>query len=305
MRIRKAVFPAAGLGTRFLPATKAQPKEMLPIVDKPTIQYVVEEAAASGIQHIIIVTGRGKNAIEDHFDRSLELEQALIKKGRPDLLDEILKISGLISFCYVRQKEPIGLGHAILVAKDIVGEEPFAVFLGDDVIDSIVPCMKQMMEVYEKYQCTILGVQRVPKEEVSSYGIIKARPLEDYVYQVLDLVEKPPQSKAPSDLAIIGRYILTPEIFEALERTPQDRAGEIQLTNGLKVLLKKQKIYGYEFEGKRYDAGSKLGFLKATVEFALKRPDLAYGFKEYLRTLDLEAFGPEGHRRRPQDNTGV
>lgn len=290
MRIRKAVFPAAGLGTRFLPATKAQPKEMLPIVDKPTIQYVVEEAVASGIQDIIIVTGRGKDAIEDHFDRSWELEHALIKKGRNDLLEEILKISDLTSFCYIRQKEPLGLGHAILVTKELLGKEPFAVFLGDDIIDSSVPCMKQMMEVYNKYQSSIIGIERVPKDEVSNYGIIKARPLGDNVYQVLDLVEKPSPREAPSDLAIIGRYILTPEIFQALERTPPDKGGEIQLTNGLKLLLKDQMIYGYQFEGKRYDAGSKLGFLKATIEFALKRPDLAQGFKEYLISLDLDTF---------------
>lgn len=290
MKIRKAVFPAAGLGTRFLPATKAQPKEMLPIVDKPTIQYVVEEAVASGIQDIIIVTGRGKDAIEDHFDRSWELEHALIKKGRNDLLEEILKISDLTSFCYIRQKETLGLGHAILVTKELLGKEPFAVFLGDDIIDSPVPCMKQMMEIYNKYQCSIIGIERVPKDQVSNYGIIKARPLGDNVYQVLDLVEKPPPGEAPSDLAIIGRYILTPEIFQALERTPPDKGGEIQLTNGLKLLLKDQTIYGYQFEGKRYDAGSKLGFLKATVEFALKRPDLAQGFKEYLISLDLDTF---------------
>ncbi|MFN3476008.1 MAG: UTP--glucose-1-phosphate uridylyltransferase GalU [Candidatus Methylomirabilales bacterium] len=294
MRIRKAVFPAAGLGTRFLPATKAQPKEMLPIVDKPTIQYVVEEAVASGIEHIIIVTGRGKNAIEDHFDRSLELELILFRKGREDLLEEVRKVSELISVCYIRQKEPLGLGHAILVTRDLVGDEPFAVLLGDDIIDSHVPCLKQLMMVYEKYRCSVVGIQRVTKEEISSYGVIEAKPIEDRIYQITDMVEKPDPEEAPSDLAIIGRYLLTPEIFPILERTPSDRGGEIQLTDALKSLLRQQAIYGLEFQGKRYDAGNKLGFLKATVEYALKRPDIAPAFKEYLKGLDLDAFSPNG-----------
>ena len=289
MRIRKAVLPAAGLGTRFLPATKAQPKEMLPIVDKPTIQYVVEEAAASGIEDIIIVTGRGKNAIEDHFDRSLELEIALERKGKDGQLKEIQRISELASFCYVRQKEPLGLGHAILVARALVGNEPFAVLLGDDIIDAEVPCLRQMISVFDKYRSSIIAVQQVPREETSSYGIIDHKLVEDSVYRIEDLVEKPTPDTAPSDLAIIGRYILTPEIFDALEQTLPDEGGEIQLTNGLRILLRTQAIYGLAFRGRRYDAGSKLGFLKATVQFALKRPDLAPGFRSYLKTLDLDA----------------
>ena len=288
MRIRKAILPAAGLGTRFLPATKTQPKEMLPIVDKPTIQYVVEEAAASGIEDIIIVTGRGKNAIEDHFDRSLELEIALERQCKDEQLQEIQRISELTSFCYIRQKEPLGLGHAILVARALVGNEPFAVLLGDDIIDAEVPCLRQMMSAFDRYQSPIIAVQQIPREETSSYGIIDHKSVEDSVYQILDLVEKPSPETAPSDLAIIGRYILTPEIFEALEQTPPDEGGEIQLTNGLKVLLRTQGIYGLAFRGRRYDAGSKLGFLKATVQFALKRPDLAPGFRAYLRTLNLD-----------------
>ena len=289
MRIRKAVLPAAGLGTRFLPATKAQPKEMLPIVDKPTIQYVVEEAAASGIEDIIIVTGRGKNAIEDHFDRSLELQIALERKGNDGQLKEIQRISELASFCYVRQKEPLGLGHAILVTRALVGNEPFAVLLGDDIIDAEVPCLRQMISVFDKHGSSIIAVQQVPREETSSYGIIDHKPVEDSVYRIEDLVEKPAPDTAPSDLAIIGRYILTPEIFDALEQTLPDEGGEIQLTNGLRILLRTQAIYGLAFRGRRYDAGSKLGFLKATVQFALKRPDLAPGFRSYLKTLDLDA----------------
>jgi UTP--glucose-1-phosphate uridylyltransferase len=282
-------LPAAGLGTRFLPATKAQPKEMLPIVDKPTIQYVVEEAAASGIEDIIIVTGRGKNAIEDHFDRSLELQIALERKGNDGQLKEIQRISELASFCYVRQKEPLGLGHAILVTRALVGNEPFAVLLGDDIIDAEVPCLRQMISAFDKYRSSIIAVQQVPREETSSYGIIDHTPVEDSVYRIEDLVEKPTPDTAPSDLAIIGRYILTPEIFDALEQTLPDERGEIQLTNGLRILLRTQAIYGLAFRGRRYDAGSKLGFLKATVQFALKRPDLAPGFRSYLKTLDLDA----------------
>jgi len=261
---------------------------MLPIVDKPTIQYVVEEAAASGIEDIIIVTGRGKNAIEDHFDRSLELEIALERQGKDEELQEIQRISELTSFCYIRQKEPLGLGHAILVARALVGNEPFAVLLGDDIIDAEVPCLRQMMSAFDRYQSPIIAVQQIAREETSSYGIIDHKSVEDSVYQILDLVEKPSPETAPSDLAIIGRYILTPEIFEALEQTPPDEGGEIQLTNGLKVLLRTQGIYGLAFRGRRYDAGSKLGFLKATVQFALKRPDLAPGFRAYLRTLNLD-----------------
>jgi UTP--glucose-1-phosphate uridylyltransferase len=299
MRIRKAVVPAAGLGTRFLPATKAQPKEMLPIVDKPTIQYVVEEAAASGIEDIIIVTGRGKNAIEDHFDRSLELQLVLEQRGRGDELREIQRISELTSFCYIRQKEPLGLGHAIMVTRALVGREPFAVLLGDDIIDADPPCLRQMVAVFERHRAPIIAVQRVAREETSSYGIIDAKPVGDSVYQIVDLIEKPSPETAPSDLAIIGRYILTPEIFGALEQTQPDARGELQLTDGLKALLGRQPLYGYAFHGCRYDAGSKLGFLKATVQFALKRPDLAPGFRAYLKGLDLdETQAPTGERRK-------
>ena len=287
MRVRKAVFPAAGLGTRFLPATKAQPKEMLPIVDKPTIQYVIEEAAASGIQDVIIVTGRGKNAIEDHFDRSLELEQILIQRGKMDLVSEIREISSLVSVSYIRQKEPLGLGHAILVARNLVGDEPFAVFLGDDIIDSSVPCMGQMMRVFEQVQNAVLAIQEVPRQEVKHYGIIDGVPIRDRIYEIKDMVEKPDPERAPSTLAIIGRYILLPEIFDLLEQTEPDEGGEIQLTNALRALLRRRPIYGFQFEGKRYDAGNKLGFLKATVEFALKRPDLAEDFAKYLKSLHL------------------
>lgn len=301
MRIRKAIVPAAGLGTRFLPATKAQPKEMLPIVDKPTIQYVVEEAAASGIEDIIIVTGRGKDAIENHFDRSLELQVTLERQGKEEQLREIEQISELASFCYVRQEEPLGLGHAILVAKALVGNEPFAVLLGDDIIDAEVPCLKQMISVFERYQSSVIAVQRVSKEETSSYGIIDPMPAEDSVYQIMDLVEKPSPEVAPSDLAIIGRYILTPEIFEALEQTPPDEGGEVQLTNGLRVLLKTQAMYGLAFRGRRYDAGSKLGFLKATLQFALKRPDLAPGLREYLKMLSPDEVGAAAERDRKEN----
>ncbi|MDE2483773.1 MAG: UTP--glucose-1-phosphate uridylyltransferase GalU [candidate division NC10 bacterium] len=300
MRIRKAIVPAAGLGTRFLPATKAQPKEMLPIVDKPTIQYVVEEAAASGIEDIIIVTGRGKDAIENHFDRSLELQIALGQQGKEEQLREIEQISELASFCYIRQEEPLGLGHAILTAKALVGDEPFAVLLGDDIIDAEVPCLAQMIATFERYRSSVIAVQRVSKEDTGSYGIIDPKSIEDSVYQILDLVEKPSPAAAPSDLAIIGRYILTPEIFEALERTLPDKGGEIQLTNGLRVLLRTQPIYGLAFRGRRYDAGSKLGFLKATVQFALKRPDLAPGLRDYLRTLSLDEVGAAVERDRKE-----
>ncbi|CBE69698.1 MAG: UTP--glucose-1-phosphate uridylyltransferase GalU [Candidatus Methylomirabilis oxygeniifera] len=298
MRIRKAIVPAAGLGTRFLPATKAQPKEMLPIVDKPTIQYVVEEAAASGIEDIIIVTGRGKDAIENHFDRSLELQIALGRQGKAEQLREIEQISELASFCYIRQEEPLGLGHAILTAKALVGNEPFAVLLGDDIIDAEVPCLAQMIAAFERYRSSIIAVQQVSREETGSYGIIDPRPAADSIYQILDLVEKPTPEAAPSNLAIIGRYILTPEIFEALERTPPDEGGEIQLTNGLRVLLSTQTMYGLAFRGRRYDAGSKLGFVKATVQFALKRPDLAPGLREYLKTLSLDEVGAPVERDR-------
>jgi UTP--glucose-1-phosphate uridylyltransferase len=281
--VRKAVFPAAGLGTRFLPATKAQPKEMLVLVDKPTIQYGVEEAAASGVENVILVTGRGKNAIEDHFDVSIELESFLEARGKKDLLAEIRKVSNLANFAYVRQGEPLGLGHAVLVTKDLIGQEPFAVILGDDVIDADPPALKQMVDVFDKVQGPILAVERVPEESVSSYGIVSvAEEVESGVFRVKDLVEKPKREDAPSNLAIIGRYILTPDIFPALEATLVDRTGEIQLTNGLRRLLKDRPIYACEVKGVRHDTGNKLGFLKAVVYFALRRPDLAAAFKEYL-----------------------
>ena len=290
-QVRKAVFPAAGLGTRFLPATKAQPKEMLPLVDKPIIQYGVEEALASGIDNMILVTGRGKNAIEDHFDVSVELETFLESRGKTELLAEIRKISNLINFAYVRQGEPLGLGHAVLVTRLLVGNEPFAVILGDDVIDADPPALRQMIDVFEEVEGPVLAIEEVPWENVSSYGIIDAEEVRPGVYQIRDLVEKPPRAEAPSNLAIIGRYILTPDIFPALEETAKekDRTGEIQLTNGLRRLLKKRPIYGCRVNGVRHDTGNKLGFLKAVVYFALRRPDLADPFRDYLRGLGLDA----------------
>lgn len=287
MKIRKAVFPAAGLGTRFLPATKSSPKEMLPLVDKPLIQYVVEEAKASNIRDVIIVTGRGKRAIEDHFDVSFELEHTLELKGKVKLLKQMRGISNMVNFCYVRQKEALGLGHAILCVEDLIDNEPFAVLLGDDIIDSKIPCLKQMIKIYEKHRCSIIAVQRVNTEDVQNYGIIKPKKIEDKIYQVLDLIEKPTPSQAPSNLAIIGRYILTPNIFKFLRKTNPGKGGEIQLTDGLKQLLNCEPIYAFEFDGKRYDAGDKLGFLKATVEFALKSPDLGEDFREYLSNLNF------------------
>ena len=289
--VRKAVFPAAGLGTRFLPVTKAQPKEMLPLVDKPIIQYGVEEALASGINNMILVTGRGKNAIEDHFDVSVELETFLESRGKTELLAEIRKISNLINFSYVRQGEPLGLGHAVLVTRLLVGNEPFAVILGDDVIDADPPALRQLIDVFEEVDGPVLAVEEVPRESVSSYGIIDAEEIRDGVYRSRDMVEKPPRNEAPSNLAIIGRYILTPDIFPALEQTAKekDRTGEIQLTNGLRRLLKQRPIYGCRVNGVRHDTGNKLGFLKAVVYFALRRPDLADPFREYLRGLGLDA----------------
>jgi UTP--glucose-1-phosphate uridylyltransferase len=296
-RVRKAIFPVAGLGTRFLPATKAQPKEMLPLVDKPIIQYGVEEAVASGIDNIILVTGRGKNAIEDHFDVSVELESFLEARGKREQLDEIRKISNMINFAYVRQGEPLGLGHAVLVGRDLVGDEPFAVILADDVIDAQPPAIKQMIEVFTRVGGPVLAVERVAPEDVSSYGVIAIDPaaqLGDGIYQVRDLVEKPPRDEAPSNLAIIGRYILTPDIFPALASIKSDRTGEIQLTNGLRELLKSRPIYACEVNGVRHDTGNKLGFLKAVVYFALRRPDLAEKFSAYLTSLNLET--PAGKR---------
>ena len=292
-KVRKAVFPAAGLGTRFLPATKAQPKEMLPLVDKPIIQYVVEEALQSGIENIILITGRGKNAIEDHFDVSYELEKILEERGRHDLLETVRQVSDLVHVCYVRQKEALGLGHAILAARDLIGDEPFAVLLGDDIIDAPTPCLRQMLDVYNQFPASIVAIQEVPRETVSSYGIISGRPVghkgqNDRLYKLTDLVEKPDPDVAPSNLAIIGRYILEPEIFDLLERTEAGAGGEIQLTDGLRALLRHKPIYGFRFEGKRYDAGDKLGFLIATVEFALQRPDLGDSFRQYLKNLRLD-----------------
>jgi UTP--glucose-1-phosphate uridylyltransferase len=291
--VRKAVFPAAGLGTRFLPATKAQPKEMLPLVDKPIIQYGVEEAVAAGIDNILLVTGRGKNAIEDHFDVSVELEAFLEARGKQEQLAEIRKISNLINFAYVRQGEPLGLGHAVLVTRELVGNEPFAVILGDDVIDANPPAIRQLIDVFERVGGPVLAVERVPHDEVSSYGVIEVDPdvhLGAGVYQVRDLVEKPARDEAPSDLAIIGRYVLTPDIFAALAATARDRTGEIQLTNGLRYLLKTRPIYACEIKGVRHDTGNKLGFLKAVVYFALRRPDLAEKFSAYLTSLDLRGL---------------
>jgi UTP--glucose-1-phosphate uridylyltransferase len=295
--VRKAIFPAAGLGTRFLPATKAQPKEMLPLVDKPIIQYSVEEALASGLNDIIIVTGKGKNAIEDHFDVSVELEAFLEKRGKLDVLTEIRQISNLINVSYVRQGEPLGLGHAVLVTRTLVGNEPFAVVLGDDVIDATPPALRQMIDVFEEMDGPVLAIEEVPRESVSSYGIIDADEVRPGVYRIRDMIEKPPRDEAPSNLAIIGRYVLTPDIFPELEQTARekDRTGEIQLTNGLRRLLKKREIYGCRIDGVRHDTGNKLGFLKAVVYFALRRPDLAEPFKEYLRSVGLDA--PAGSRR--------
>jgi UTP--glucose-1-phosphate uridylyltransferase len=289
--IRKAVFPAAGLGTRFLPATKAQPKEMLPLVDKPIIQYGVEEALASGVSNIILVTGRGKNAIEDHFDVSVELETFLEARGKKEQLEEVRKISNLINFAYVRQGEPLGLGHAVLVTQELVGDEPFAVILGDDVIDAEPPALQQMIDVFNEVGGPVLAVERVPHDEVSSYGVVaidETANLPRGVHKVRDLVEKPPKQEAPSDLAIIGRYILTPDIFSSLRETAKDRTGEIQLTNGLRHLLKSRPIYACEINGVRHDTGNKLGFLKAVVYFALRRRDLSGPFAEYLRSVSVQ-----------------
>lgn len=288
-KVRKAVFPAAGLGTRFLPATKSIPKEMLALVDKPIIQYGVEEAIAAGCEDIIVITGRGKDCIEDHFDKSYELEALLEARGKTDLLEMTRKISSLVRIISVRQKESLGLGHAILVARDLIGDEPFAVILPDDVIDAEVPCLKQMIEVFDKVQGSVLATQEVEGPSISSYGVLDCAPLAENprILEVKDLVEKPNMEDAPSKNAIIGRYILTPKIFDILEQTKPGAGGELQLTDGIKGLLKYEKVYGYKFEGKRHDAGDKFGMLKATVEFALKREDLGPSFREYLKTLSL------------------
>lgn len=285
MKVKKAIIPAAGLGTRFLPATKAQPKEMLPIVDKPTIQYIIEEAVASGIEEILIITGRNKRAIEDHFDKSIELENQLEAKGKKELLNMVTDISNLVDIYYVRQKEPKGLGHAINCARTFVGDEPFAVMLGDDVVDSNVPCLKQLIDCFNEYKTSILGVQEVPANDVSKYGIVKGMHIEDRVYKVKDLIEKPKVEEAPSNVAILGRYIITPQIFKILDETKPGKSGEIQLTDALRTLIKQEAMYAYDFEGRRYDVGDKLGFLQATVEFALKREELKEEFMKYLSTL--------------------
>ena len=288
MKVKKAIIPAAGLGTRFLPATKAQPKEMLPIVDKPTIQYIIEEAVASGIEEILIITGRNKKCIEDHFDKSIELELELERAGKSELLELVRGISDMVDIHYIRQKEPRGLGHAIYCAKTFVGDEPFAVLLGDDVVDSETPCLKQLIDCYSEYKTTILGVQTVAKDNVSKYGIVDGIHIEDRVYKVKDLVEKPSIEEAPSNIAILGRYIITPEIFNILGNTKPGKGGEIQLTDALKSLISKEAMYAYNFEGKRYDVGDKLGFLEATIEFALKKEELKSEFIEYLNTKPWE-----------------
>jgi len=291
-RVRKAVFPAAGLGTRFLPATKSQPKEMLPLVDKPIIQYGVEEALASGVENIIIVTGRGKTAIEDHFDVSFELEYLLESRGKTRELDMVRAVSELIHVSYIRQKEALGLGHAVMVTKELVAEEPFAVVLADDVILAPRPCLRQLLDVHEHTGRSVLAVMDVPRENISAYGVIAAQPVEFHgatgrLFQVSDMVEKPAADKAPSNLAIIGRYVLAPGIFAALAETQPGRLGEIQLTDGIRKLLEQEPVYAYRFEGARYDAGDRLGFLKATVELGLRREDLGPEFRRYLQSLEL------------------
>ena len=292
--VRKAILPAAGLGTRFLPATKASPKEMLPLVDKPLIQYAVEEAVASGIEDIIVITGRGKRAIEDHFDRSVELEENLKGNGKGQLLSQIRHISNLANFCYVRQSEALGLGHAVLCAQHLIGDEPFAVMLGDEIIDAPVPGLAQLVQTYKKRHGAVLGVQEVPHQEVNRYGIISPERLSDGLYKVVDLVEKPAPSDAPSNLAVIGRYVLPPEIFPILRKTKPGKNGEIQLTDALRELAKHSPMFALEIKGQRYDAGDKLGFLIATVEFALKNPSLGADFADYLRSR-MESAGE--HRR--------
>ncbi|MFM2126476.1 MAG: hypothetical protein RL328_2927 [Acidobacteriota bacterium] len=291
-KVRKAVFPAAGLGTRFLPATKAMPKEMLPLVDKPLIQYGVEEAMHSGIQNMIIVTGRGKTAIEDHFDVSFELEHLLESRNKKELLAAVRSVSDMINVAYVRQKEALGLGHAVLRARELVGDEPFATILSDDIIDSETPCLRQLLDVYEFYGAPVVALMEVPRENISAYGVVDAEPIQDTsgggrLYRIRNLVEKPKAEDAPSNLAIIGRYILTPEVFDSIESIEPGSGGELQLTDGLKHVLRSRPIYGYRFEGKRYDAGDKQGFLQATVEFALKRHDLGGAFRKYLQGLSL------------------
>ncbi len=285
MKVTKAIIPAAGLGTRFLPATKAQPKEMLPIVDKPTIQYIIEEAVEAGIQDIIIVTGRNKRSIEDHFDRSIELELELERSGKLDVLTMVKDISEMANIHYIRQKEPRGLGHAILAARHFIGSEPFAVLLGDDVVIAKKPCLGQMLDVYNEYRTSILGVQTVAHEVVNKYGIIAGKQVDDRVYKVQDMVEKPAIDEAPSNVAVLGRYIITPDIFEFLETQDAGKGGEIQLTDALKRLAKEQAMYAYDFKGHRYDVGTKTGFIQANIEFALRSPELRDDMKAYLDEL--------------------
>ncbi len=286
-KVRKAVFPAAGLGTRFLPATKASPKEMLPLVDKPLIQYAIEEAVASGIESILIITGRDKSAIENHFDISFELEQLLKDKGKDDMFEVVRAISDLAKISYTRQKQALGLGHAIYQAKDFVGDEPFAALLADDIVDAEKPALKQMVEVFEKYNAPVIATMQIEGEAISRFGVIDADEVEPNVYRIQDMVEKPAYADAPSDLAIIGRYIFTPDIFDAIERTKPGAGGEIQITDAMRLLLKDRPFYAVKLEGTRHDAGDKLGFLIATVEFALKRDDLGDDFRSYLRSLKL------------------
>ncbi|CEP97201.1 UTP--glucose-1-phosphate uridylyltransferase [[Clostridium] sordellii] len=281
--VKKAIIPAAGLGTRFLPATKSQPKEMLPIVDKPTLQYIIEEAIESGIEEILVVTGRNKKSIEDHFDRSVELELELEQKGKTEMLEMVRNISNMVDIHFIRQKEPKGLGHAIYCAKSFVGDEPFAVLLGDDIVDNSTPCLKQLIDAYDEYKTSILGVQQVSKEDTDKYGILDVKHIEDRVYKVKDMIEKPNVKDAPSNIAILGRYIITPSIFDILENQQPGKGGEIQLTDALKTLGSQEAIYAYNFEGRRYDVGDKLGFLEATIDFALKRPELRKGLIEYIK----------------------
>jgi UTP--glucose-1-phosphate uridylyltransferase len=283
MQVRKAVFPVAGLGTRFLPATKSSPKEMLPLIDKPLVHYVVEEAVAAGIEHILFVTGRGKRALEDYFDISFELEALLQEKGKDKAFKEIRDIADMVKIYYVRQKQALGLGHAILCAREFVGDEPFAVLLGDDIIDAEKPCLAQLLDVYQKYRGTVLALEQVPMENISSYGCVRANQLSDRVFEVLDMVEKPKREEAPSNLAIIGRYVLTPDIFPILEKQQPGKGGEIQLTDAIRMLLQEEAVYGCRFDGVRHDCGDKLGFLKATVDMALKREEFNSEFKAFLK----------------------
>ncbi|BDG62439.1 UTP--glucose-1-phosphate uridylyltransferase GalU [Caldinitratiruptor microaerophilus] len=298
MRVRKAVIPAAGYGTRFLPATKAQPKEMLPVVDKPIIQYVVEEAAQAGIEDILIITGRGKRAIEDHFDRTLELEYHLQQQQKDDLLDRVREIADLVDIHFIRQKQPLGLGHAILQAWRHVGDEPFAILLGDEIFTGAEPCLVELIRQHERHGGSVVAVREVPREQVSRYGIVRAEPMGGRLHRVLDLVEKPDPAHAPSTMAVVGRYIVDPGIFPILADLPPGHSGEIQLTDGLRTLLRRSPVFAYEVESERYDVGEKLGYLRATVEFALAREDIGPAFREYLRSLNLEpAREPDGPGR--------